>query len=81
MRSIPRNLYRIEMVSITLYIIDYFYTDKNILLILGIRDDGMDDNNQGNESGECTGATNNSMQELLIDGMEWMVKCIKAIFE
>ena len=31
-------------------------------------------------SGECSGALNNDMKELSIDGMEWVVKCLKAFF-
>ena len=38
----------------------------------------MCENNEGNNSGECSGALNNDMKELSIDGMEWVVKCLKA---
>jgi len=38
------------------------------------------ENNEGNNSGECSGALNNVMKELSIGGMEWVVKCLKAFF-
>ena len=69
------------MVSNNLYFIEYFIMILiYIRTIIGIRDDGVCENNEGNNSGECSGALNNDMKELSIDGMEWVVKCLKAFF-